>query len=139
MLVGYPPFFSDEPSITCQKIIHWKKTLSIPPDANLSPAATDLIKRLICDADLRLGKGGVKDIKSHPFFEGVDWDKVKDLRAPYIPDLKGETDHTNFDAFDEDKNEPFYPPDIDEPKQRKKGVKVYIYIYIYVCIYIYIY
>jgi serine/threonine kinase 38 len=26
MLVGYPPFFSDEPSITCQKIMHWKKT-----------------------------------------------------------------------------------------------------------------
>jgi serine/threonine kinase 38 len=26
MLVGYPPFFSDEPSITCQKIIHWKKS-----------------------------------------------------------------------------------------------------------------
>jgi len=47
MIVGYPPFFADEPSVTCQKILHWKKTLAIPSDANLSPAATDLIKRLI--------------------------------------------------------------------------------------------
>lgn len=27
MLVGYPPFFSDDPSVTCQKILHWRKTL----------------------------------------------------------------------------------------------------------------
>jgi len=33
MLVGYPPFFSDDSSITCQKILHWKKTLVIPPEA----------------------------------------------------------------------------------------------------------
>jgi serine/threonine kinase 38 len=30
MLVGYPPFFAEEPSITCQKILHWRKTLMIP-------------------------------------------------------------------------------------------------------------
>jgi serine/threonine kinase 38 len=36
MLVGYPPFFSDDSSITCQKILHWKKTLVIPPEAHLS-------------------------------------------------------------------------------------------------------
>ena len=51
MMVGYPPFFSDDPSITCQKILHWKKTLVIPPEANLSPAATDILKRMICDAE----------------------------------------------------------------------------------------
>lgn len=41
MLVGYPPFFSDDPATTCQKILHWKKTLAIPPDANLSMEAID--------------------------------------------------------------------------------------------------
>lgn len=49
MLVGYPPFFSEDPSITCQKIIHWRKTLTIPPEAELSPAAVDLIKKLLAD------------------------------------------------------------------------------------------
>lgn len=33
MVVGYPPFFSDDPSLTCQKIMHWKKTLTIPREA----------------------------------------------------------------------------------------------------------
>jgi serine/threonine kinase 38 len=49
MLVGYPPFFSEDPSLTCQKILHWKQTFVIPTDANLSPAAKDLIRRLVTD------------------------------------------------------------------------------------------
>jgi serine/threonine kinase 38 len=78
MLVGYPPFFSDDPSVTCQKILHWKKTLSIPPEANLSAAATDILKRLLCDADHRLGgQTGVDEIKAHPFFSGMDWTKIR--------------------------------------------------------------
>jgi len=63
MLVGYPPFFSDEPSITCQKILQWRKTLTIPDDAKLSAEATDLLKRLLCDAENRLGAGGIHEIK----------------------------------------------------------------------------
>ena len=63
MLVGYPPFFSDEPAITCQKIMHWKKTFSIPPEANLSEASADILKSMICDADTRLGRNGCDEIK----------------------------------------------------------------------------
>jgi serine/threonine kinase 38 len=59
MMVGYPPFFSDEPSITCQKILHWKKTLNIPEESNLTPEARDILKRLLCDAENRLGANGV--------------------------------------------------------------------------------
>lgn len=63
MLVGYPPFFSDEPSITCQKILHWKKTFVIPPEANLSKEAADLLKRMISEPENRLGRNGVDEIK----------------------------------------------------------------------------
>jgi len=77
MLVGYPPFFSDEPSITCQKILHWKKTFSIPPEAKLSPEATDILKKLISDSDVRLGRNGVDEIKNHPFFNGLNWDGLR--------------------------------------------------------------
>ena len=49
MLTGHPPFFSDEPSTTCQKIINWKKNLIIPNDIPISNSAKDLIKRLIND------------------------------------------------------------------------------------------
>ena len=72
MLVGYPPFFAEEPSITCQKILHWRKTLMIPQEANLSSSSIDLIRRLVADPQDRLGIMGVEEIKAHPFFAGVD-------------------------------------------------------------------
>lgn len=107
MLVGYPPFFSDEPSITCQKILHWRKTFVIPPEANLSPAATDLLKKLVNDSEVRLGRnGGAEEIKKHPFFKGMDWDKLRKGDAPNIPSVTSEISTENFDKFDEE--EPFY-------------------------------
>lgn len=121
MLVGYPPFFSDDPSITCQKILHWRKTLVIPPEANLSPAATDILKKLICDHEHRLGKNGVSEIKLHPFFEGVDWENIRTNKSPYIPKLKSDIDTEYFDNFDEE--EPFYPP-VEKQRRQMYSKKV---------------
>jgi serine/threonine kinase 38 len=115
MLVGYPPFFSDDPSITCQKILHWKKTLNIPPEANLSAAATDILKKLLCDAEFRLGANGVEEIKRHAFFDGINWDSIRESKSPYVPELLSDEDCKRFDKFDEE--EPFYPV------EDKKGVK----------------
>lgn len=44
MLVGYPPFVSEEPSETWHKILNWKKYFSIPKEANVSGPAMDLIR-----------------------------------------------------------------------------------------------
>jgi len=44
MLVGYPPFASENPRETWFKIQNWRKYLSIPYDANVSPQAADLIR-----------------------------------------------------------------------------------------------
>lgn len=104
MLVGYPPFFSDEPSITCQKILHWKKTFVIPEEANLSPAATDILKRFVCEPENRLGKNGAGEIKKHPFFDGFDWQSVKSKKAPYIPNISSEVSAENFDKFEEEED-----------------------------------
>mmetsp|Transcript_14911 Transcript_14911/g.14940 ORF Transcript_14911/g.14940 Transcript_14911/m.14940 type:complete len:91 (-) Transcript_14911:171-443(-) len=90
MVVGYPPFFSDEPSITCQKILHWQKTLVIPREANLRHSTVDLIRKLVCDAENRLGNRGVEEIKTHPFFAGVDWENIRNTRAPWVPELRNE-------------------------------------------------
>lgn len=119
MLVGYPPFFSDDSSITCQKILHWKKTLVIPPEANLSVAATDLIRKMICDSDRRLGRGGAREIKEHPFFDGTDWDTLRDLTAPYLPPVSSPTSNENFDQFEEE-GESFFP---ENPPKRGRGHK----------------
>ena len=40
----------------------------IPPEANLSTAAADLVRRMIADSSERLGINGVEEIKAHPFF-----------------------------------------------------------------------
>eukprot|EP00826_Nyctotherus_ovalis_P017179 TRINITY_DN15038_c0_g1_i4.p2 TRINITY_DN15038_c0_g1~~TRINITY_DN15038_c0_g1_i4.p2 ORF type:complete len:137 (+),score=17.94 TRINITY_DN15038_c0_g1_i4:1228-1638(+) len=109
MIVGYPPFFADDPSSTCQKIIQWKRHFSVPKDANLSAPAADLIKRLICDSEHRLGNNGAKEIKAHPFFKNVDWEALRIRIPPFIPDLTSEVDTSNFDKFEEDKSDPFYP------------------------------
>ena len=62
--MGYPPFYSDEPLTTCRKIVNWRMFLRIPDEARLSPAARDLIARLMCDVDDRVGtRGGVEEIK----------------------------------------------------------------------------
>lgn len=119
MLVGYPPFFSDEPSITCQKILHWRKTFVIPPEANLSPAATDILKRLVADSEVRLGRNGVDEIKNHPFFEGMDWTKLRQQSAPYKPSVTSEISTENFDKFEEE--EPFFGGNADQ-KNGKRGI-----------------
>ncbi|URE18493.1 Protein kinase C terminal domain [Musa troglodytarum] len=101
MLVGYPPFYSDDPITTCRKIVHWRNHLRFPEDARLSPEAKDLICRLLCDVEHRLGSGGVDQIKAHPWFKGVVWDKLYEMDAAFKPEVNGELDTQNFLKFDE--------------------------------------
>lgn len=115
MLVGYPPFFSDEPSVTCQKILHWKRTFAIPAEANLSPQATDILNKLIADPEVRLGRNGAEEIKAHPFFEGFSFGDLRSEIAPYQPSVTSEISNENFDHFDEE--DPFYH-EADEAKRR---------------------
>lgn len=102
MLIGYPPFYSEEPMATCRKIVHWKQYLRFPPEAQLSPEARDLICRLLCDVDGRLGSNGSGELRAHPFFAGVAWAGLYDGPAPYTPEVHGELDTRNFEHFEED-------------------------------------
>jgi serine/threonine kinase 38 len=117
MLVGYPPFYSEDSSVTCQKIMSWKKVLRIPPEPVLSPEAVDLILKLLRDPSDRLGCRGVEEIKRHPFFKNVDWENLRKTHAPYIPDLIGDTDTRHFDKFEE--SEPFVPKNTEVTTPRK--------------------
>lgn len=71
---------------------------------------------MIADADERLGRNGVEEIKQHAFFKGFDWEKVHKSEAPYKPTVTSEISNENFDNFDEE--EPFYP---EESKQSRKN------------------
>ncbi|KAM1424034.1 hypothetical protein ACFX1R_017860 [Malus domestica] len=101
MLVGYPPFYSDDPITTCRKIVHWRNHLKFPEDARLTAEAKDLICRLLCDVEHRLGTGGALQIKSHPWFKDVVWDKLYEMDAAFKPEVNGELDTQNFMKFDE--------------------------------------
>ncbi|KAJ4834288.1 hypothetical protein Tsubulata_028298 [Turnera subulata] len=101
MLVGYPPFYSDDPMSTCRKIVNWRTHLKFPEEAKLSPEAKDLISKLLCNVNQRLGTNGADEIKAHPFFKGTEWDKLYQMEAAFIPEVNDELDTQNFEKFEE--------------------------------------
>ncbi|KAK8547256.1 hypothetical protein V6N13_097972 [Hibiscus sabdariffa] len=70
-------------------------------EARLTPEAKDLICKLLCDADNRLGTSGADQIKAHPWFKDTQWDKLYEMDAAFKPRVEGELDTQNFMKFDE--------------------------------------
>lgn len=99
MLIGYPPFCSESPNETYRKIMNWKQTLIFPEETPISNEARDLIEKLLCEQEHRLGINGVEEIKAHSFFKGVNWDHIHRQKAPFIPQLKSPTDTAYFDDY----------------------------------------
>lgn len=97
-LVGYPPFYSDSAMQTCRKIVHYQRTLRIPPESGLSRDAKNLLFRLICAPKRRLG---YESITGHPFFANVPWSSLRSMPPPFIPELADELDTSHFDQFEE--------------------------------------
>lgn len=55
----------------------------------VSPEALDFVQHcLICNPKYRLGSEGAKEVKAHPWFDGIDWDAMahQNAPAPFIPD-----------------------------------------------------
>uniref|UniRef100_A0A803N1Z6 non-specific serine/threonine protein kinase n=1 Tax=Chenopodium quinoa TaxID=63459 RepID=A0A803N1Z6_CHEQI len=85
-------------------IVHWRHYLKFPEDAKLTFEAKDLICKLLCDVDHRLGTGGAEQIKAHAWFKDVEWDRLYEMEAAYKPQVNGELDTQNFMKFDEANN-----------------------------------
>lgn len=122
-LIGWPPFCSETPQETYRKIMNFEQTLQFPDDIHISYEAEDLIRRLLTHADQRLGRhGGADEIKTHPFFRGVDWNTIRQVEAPYIPKLSSITD-TRFFPTDELENVPDSPAMAQAARQREQMMK----------------
>lgn len=40
-------------------------------------------------------------LQAHPWFRGVQWDKLYQMKAAFIPEVNGELDTQNFEKFEE--------------------------------------
>ncbi|KAI9137632.1 kinase-like domain-containing protein [Paraphysoderma sedebokerense] len=98
MISGLPPFYDENVNEMYRKILY--TPLTFP--SYFSPSAISLLTGLINrDPVKRLGSGpnGAADIKSHPFFASVDWNKLlqKKIPPPFKPHVESAVDTSNFD------------------------------------------
>lgn len=99
MPIGYPPFCSETPQETYRKVMNWRETLIFPPEVPISEKAKDLILRFCCEGEHRIGATGVEEIKTNAFFEGVDYDHIRERPAAIPIEIKSIDDTSNFDEF----------------------------------------
>lgn len=117
LLVGEPPFYNESLIGTYAAIMNHSQSLVFPDDIPLSDEVKDLIRSLLTDKEIRLGRNSASEIKNHKWFKTVNFDKISTSTPPYIPDIKGVTDTSHFDDTGiEDK-----PAVLDTKRPRKVG------------------
>ncbi|GAB7348062.1 hypothetical protein MBLNU459_g6096t1 [Dothideomycetes sp. NU459] len=120
-LAGYPPFAGATVDETWQNLKRWQSVLRKPeyedPNYFLSRRTWDLITRLIAPKTNRLR--GMNQVKAHAYFAEVNWDKLREERAPFVPELDSETDAGYFDDFESEKDMAKYK----EVKDKQKALE----------------
>ncbi|XP_031159572.1 myotonin-protein kinase isoform X1 [Sander lucioperca] len=102
MVLGTTPFYAESISETYAKIIHFQEYFEFPPSGpEISDRARSFITGLVCEREVRLGRNGSSDFRSHPFFCGLDWGSLHKLPAPFLPEVFSSTDTSNFDILDD--------------------------------------
>lgn len=100
-LAGYPPFAGATVDETWQNLKRWQKVLRKPvyedPNYFLSRRTWDLITKLVAAKEQRFKN--IHEIHAHDYFSEVDFNRLREQRAPFVPELDSETDAGYFDDF----------------------------------------
>ncbi|CAN9506445.1 unnamed protein product [Ophioblennius macclurei] len=94
-LTGVPPFNDETPQQVFQNILN--RDIPWPEgEEELSANSRNAIEILLTmDMNKR---AGLKELKCHPLFDGLDWDNLQNQAMPFIPQPEDETDTSYFDA-----------------------------------------
>ncbi|XP_066456607.1 cGMP-dependent protein kinase 2-like [Eleutherodactylus coqui] len=102
LLTGSPPFSGTDPIKIYNMVLKGIEKVDFPH--RIGRRSEDLIRRLcrINPAE-RLGnrKNGISDIRKHKWFQGFNWEGLRNrkLLSPLKREIKGITDHSYFDNF----------------------------------------
>lgn len=126
MLIGYPPFCSENPQDTYRKVMNWRETLVFPAEVPISEEAKDTIIKFCCEAYRRLGsQKGLEDLKLNQFFRGVDWEHIRERPAAIPVEVRSIDDTSNFDDFPDVKLE---IPSAPMPQDGEINYKDWVFI-----------
>lgn len=96
MLTGLPPFYAQNVNVMYTKILSGE--LKFP--SYISDNAKALLEGLLVrDPEKRLGTKGGTEVKNHPWFGDIDWDKLvkKEIDPPFKPKVKNVEDTSQID------------------------------------------
>ncbi|XP_055988446.1 serine/threonine-protein kinase greatwall [Sorex fumeus] len=94
-LTGIPPFNDETPQQVFQNIL--KRDIPWPEgEEKLSDSSQNAVEILLTIDDTT--RAGLKELKRHPLFSGVDWENLQHQSMPFIPQPDDETDTSYFDA-----------------------------------------
>lgn len=107
MLYGVTPFRGATQQDTFKKIEKGSVKFPKHPRCSVSKDCKSLIKKLLCsDPKKRLGwSKGAEEIKTHSFFEKIDWSSIQNQEPPIKPELDSPIDLKYFPEFDESDSE----------------------------------
>lgn len=101
MVAGQSPFVDVSLPLMYARIC--RGVFEEPP--GISPDLRDLLRRLLTHAPAeRLGHGGAREVREHPWFRGVDFDALstRSVPAPHAPVLRDAFDASYFPFYAEE-------------------------------------
>jgi len=95
MLTGLPPFYTEDEENMYHKIMTAEIDFS---KHHFTPEAQDIIKKFLNRDPLQRLQDPM-DIRQHPWFRDIDWDKLEGLEIspPFVPQVKSADDVSNID------------------------------------------